>query len=210
MSEDLGKRGQIPTSTWYDRYPKIFKKSSEVILRKELKILSYGCSSGEEAATLADKYFAEDTHKIIGVDINDDVITKAKHTNRHSSRVEFFNNKDILLKNFAPFDVIFAMSVLCSYPPTKTVDDCSELITFDSFNDSVAALDNLLKKDGILCIINSNFYFEDSDVSDKYLEVMSSKACGADVLIVPRFDKKNKRVELEDDYYGVIFRKIKD
>ncbi|MGG7620247.1 hypothetical protein [Bacillus coreaensis] len=59
---------QTTSLTYMDRYPKIFTACQKYFEGKEdIKILSYGCSTGEEVLTLR-RYFPN--AQIIGVDIN--------------------------------------------------------------------------------------------------------------------------------------------
>ncbi len=63
---------QAANNTRYDRYPEIFRTARLAAGPQPLRILSFGCSTGEEPRTLAEKYFA--TSQILGVDVAPDVL----------------------------------------------------------------------------------------------------------------------------------------
>jgi len=68
-------QNQISIATWYNRYPEIFSELTKIINNPN-KILSFGCSTGVECNTLSDLYYSKS--KIIGLDINKEVISKNK------------------------------------------------------------------------------------------------------------------------------------
>lgn len=82
------------------------------LLPSASKILSFGSSTGREAATLALQYFPDAT--IFGVDIDDDVVAEAEQYTSslsHDPGFIFFNGLKTSIQSFAPYDFIFANSV---------------------------------------------------------------------------------------------------
>ncbi len=163
------KAHQISTYTKMDRYPLIFQECKKYFDNRNssiIKILSFGCSIGDECATLA-KYFPY--MNIYGTDINDHVLELCQK--------RFLNND---LMHFMPFeklprtgfDMITCMSVFCKWPDTKTSND---IYPFDKFEQSLIALDRLLNVDGLLIIYNANYKFEDTKIYRNYRPIHIGK-----------------------------------
>lgn len=137
---------QGPNRTALNRYPEIFAAAAAAAPDAR-RILSFGCSSGEECVTLADYFPAA---KIIGAEINPVILLKAlKH---RSKRIRFVYASDHILRKLAGFDLVFCMAVLRSaghYP-------------FDIFEERALFLETLVRPGGILVIHNSPYRFGDT------------------------------------------------
>ena len=178
---------QISNVTEYNRYPVIFRECAKYFFGKKPSILSFGCSDGREVKTLRDLYFYDSV--IDGVDISKQVIEECKNLHL-DEKISFYNSEEF---RGSRYDLIFCMSVLCRWPQTEHLSDCSQEYTFEQFETQVLALDKLLNENGLLVIYNANFLFTDTVLKNKY-RVMES-----DVLVesgfVKKFDKKNKAIE---------------
>ena len=152
---------QISIFTSYNRYPEVFNFVYNNYNKNNLKILSFGCSDGSEVRTLKNIYFK--TATIHGFDINTNVIDEAIKENTYND-IKFFNNYDNLMPY--DYDIIFANSILCSYPSKDNY-------TFDIFEKTIISIDKLLKNNGILIILNSNYLLKESCIGNKYLEIES-------------------------------------
>jgi len=150
------ERNQISTRTEYDRHPSIFSEVKSIIPNPK-NILSFGCSYGLECKSIQEKYFPN--VKQVGFDINKDVIQQNLKNNQYSN-IDYIDNLDGL--NYK-FDLVFAMSVLCRW---NSGDDLS--YKFDTFNDTLKIIDQLVADNGYLCIVNSTYLFTDSQVASKY------------------------------------------
>ena len=85
---------QIPNTTALNRYPEIFACAANAAPDAR-RILSFGCSTGEECVTLASYFPAA---QIVGTDINPLNLLKAlKHRN---DRVRFVYASDRILSGF--------------------------------------------------------------------------------------------------------------
>ena len=122
---------QGPNKTSLNRYPEIFA-AAVALLPAAFRILSFGCSTGEECVTLAD-YFPAAT--IIGTDINPLNLWKARKF--RSERIRFVYAVDRLLKSLSPFDAVFCMAVL----RTPQREHISEHYPFDRFEERVTFLE---------------------------------------------------------------------
>ena len=124
-------RVQISHSTKPDRYPRVFQICAELVRTAGFvppKVLSYGCSTGEEAHTLAMKYFPD--AEIVGLDVSVEAIDRARETYPNLPRVHFDISNEIALRSAGPFSIVFAMSVLCRWPESRSIDNIKDMFPF--------------------------------------------------------------------------------
>jgi hypothetical protein len=185
---------QISHATKYNRYPDIFQACVEYFDR-DINILSFGCSDGTEVKTLRELYFP--TSNIHGVDISQKMVdqcnTKLKDDNTR------FTLPDKLDKNY---DLIFCMSVLCRWPQTEKINDCSSEYKFSEFETQLSILHDNLASGGLLVIYNSNFCFFESKIYPLYYPLTKEFP---DSGFVHKFNSENKKVNI--NYRDCIFIK---
>lgn len=185
-----------------NRYPDIFNLCRDYwnkLEQENLNILSFGCSTGEECFNLL-RYFP--LSNITGVDINKVSIDKCNKKNVYKNLSFMYSNYENI-KFKSPFDIIFCMSVLCRYGVGN--DDYK----FSEFNGVLQELDNLISKNGLLVIYNSNFRFSDSDIYHKYNPLNSYRIKESG--FVPKFDKNNNKLNNDlCNYKYCVFTKIKE
>lgn len=169
---------QTHTTTNLDRYPDIFQYVKS-IFPNPLNILSFGCSSGEECFSLQ-KYFPQSN--IFGVDINNEALELAKSNNKFEL-VKFFNSIDVVPN----VDIIFTMSVFCRWPETSDLEH-NNIYHFNDFNEEILSLDKKINNNGLFVIYNSNYYFSETSVSEKYSYIDVSLRDE----FVRKFDKNGK------------------
>jgi chemotaxis methyl-accepting protein methylase len=180
---------QIADTTRGNRHPDLFHFCQEQLKNKRgLKILSFGCSTGEESFSLRE-YFPDAS--IFGCDINRKSLSIAQKNNTDDNIKFFLSNEDNLLKN-GPFDLIFALSVLCKEPECRVVADIAKIFPFQLFNTITESLDTVLNNNGLLVIRNSNYMFEDTISFKNYECLFSSKNQ------FPVFDKKGHKKDLPE------------
>jgi hypothetical protein len=198
---------QTTPATWIDRYPAIFS-ACQVYFgeKKALRLLSYGCSTGEEVLTLR-KYFP--SAFITGVEINRRSLAACRKR-EVDERVAFIYSESAAIANRGPFDAIFCMAVLQRTPHAiveRGVTDLTRIYPFEKFDRQIGELDGLLEKDGLLVIRHSQYRFEDACVAWKYVPVETA-ADGADV--GPRFGRDSRRLsEVAGAPIGSIFAKVR-
>ena len=149
-----------------NRYPRLFE-----IVARELKnipnpkILSFGCSTGEEVFTIRE-YIPHS--EIIGVDINHRAISLAKKS-APLGALHFFHYLDKEWTLNAPYNCIFALAVF-QKPEHRDFQRKTALgsFTFDKFKEIFEIFDSLLEPGGILVIEHSDFSFRDLPISKKY------------------------------------------
>lgn len=183
---------QDKTNTGVNRYPEIFKYCREIFPFPD-RILSFGCSSGEEVETLA-MFFG--ISEIYGVEINDEMVETCRLKFKHIDRIKISKIVESI-----SYDFIFCMSVFCRWPDTMDIESCEGIYEFDAFDSKLSDLDRRLNIGGYFVIYNSNFIFEQSSISDKYTSIGDWKESG----FVHKFGKDN--LKSKEVYTGCVFRK---
>lgn len=165
---------QPDPDTSFDRYPRIFRfVQSRLGDNADLNILSFGCSSGEEAFSLR-QYFAVATIK--GIDINAGSIALCrKRLKRHpDAKLSFAVAGSTHAERTASYDAIFCMAVLRhGRLAAPGVTRCDHLIRFADFAAVVEDFARCLKPGGLLIIRHSNFRLRDTPVSAAFEPVLS-------------------------------------
>ncbi|SMG42239.1 Methyltransferase domain-containing protein [Marivirga sericea] len=195
---------QLTSTTKYNRYPKIFSAMQEYVTRhwpeQEIKILSYGCSEGEECFSV-NEYLKESS--ILGVDINKSNLLKAKKKN-DTKNIKFAESTHSNIETGGKYHAILCMSVLCRWEDTKDMNNCEKIYPFRKFEETVSFLSDQLLENGILIIYNSNFMFEQTEVGKEFkiLDVKGEDNSGN----VHKFDKKNERYT--SSHKAIIYQKL--
>ena len=111
-----------------------------------------------------------------------------------------------ILNAWAPFDIVFAMSVLCAWPHSRDLPEISGLYKFSEFEENVSLLDGLLRKGSLLVIWNASFRFTDTHISERYesMPIPNISESG----FVKKFGADNMELE-KQDYRLFIFRKVR-
>ena len=191
-------------TTSEDRYPEIFQHVLEQVGDgADLRILSFGCATGEEVFSLR-SYFQQAT--IVGLDINPLNIAVCRFRLRRigDAKLHFAVAGSTTREASASYDVIFAMAVFrhgnlnSSPPPPK----CDHRIRFADFEESVTDLARTLKPDGLLVIEHAMFRFADTLVAAGFEPVFSQKLAGG----APLYGRYNCILP-DANYPDVVFRK---
>ncbi|ESQ74710.1 hypothetical protein ABAC402_12455 [Asticcacaulis sp. AC402] len=135
---------------------------------RPLRILSFGCSSGEECLDLADIF---PNAVIKGVDLDDKALERAAAISH--DRISIEKSTYEAISSGGPYDLILAMSVLCRYPLPKGVVNIKDVYKFGVFIDTINLLHDSLKPGGLMCIYNSMYFFDDCPVSLDYVPLVS-------------------------------------
>jgi SAM-dependent methyltransferase len=191
-------------TTSEDRYPEVFRQVRERVGDgTNLRILSFGCSTGEEVFSLR-RYFPEAI--IVGLDINPHNIRvcRFRRWRLGDKRMKFAVAGSTAGEASASYDAIFAMAVfrhgdLTTSPPPPT---CDHLIRFADFEQSVTELARTLKPGGLLVIQHAMFRFADTRAAAGFETVLSVKVDEK----VPLYDRDDC-ILIDADYPDVVFRK---
>ncbi|WP_394184132.1 class I SAM-dependent methyltransferase [Metabacillus halosaccharovorans] len=182
---------QTTPLTYMDRYPIIFSACKDYFGgKKDIKILSFGCSTGEEVLTLR-SYFP-DTY-IVGADINKRSIAKCRKLPA-DNKITFIHSSYSDIQKHGPFDAVFCMAVLQRKPhyiAAKGISSIKKIYPFEKFEKQVIELDGLLKEQGILTVHFTQYSLMDTSVAYKY-EAMGNYNQGD--YRSPVFDKNSQLV----------------
>lgn len=167
---------QLNNATDSDRHPDIFTTARELVANEkidEINILSFGCSTGKEPYVLATKYFRG--ARIVAVDISAAVLEIAKTEHSIPGTITYDLSSPENIKKHGPYDVIFAMSVLCRWPDLAGQSDASDLFPFSKYLELVTVLRDNLRKGGLLVIYNASYDFSHVDFIDEF-EIVKTPA----------------------------------
>lgn len=182
---------QPATVTSEDRHPELFDRVAALLVGVEAPaILSFGCSTGEEVFTLAQRF---PTATVRGIDINPACIRAARRSlaANPDPRLSFARADSAQGEPPASYDAIFALSVLRhGRLDAELPDDCSAILPFARFAAAVAVLDACLKPGGVLTIWGSHFRFADLPLAAHY-DVIFSRAARSDL---PVYGSDNRRL----------------
>jgi Methyltransferase domain len=192
---------QLTSTTEVNRYPELFAALKDLTPAKHPRVLSYGCSTGEECASV-ESYL--DPIAVIGADINESNLRIARQR-VDSPRIQFIESTPERLRAHAPFHIILCLSVLCRWEDTRDVEDCSDIYPFEKFASAIAFLDTLLSAGGLLVIYNSNFRFEDTETFTRSRYTPMPTPGIPDSGFVHKFDRANQRSR--DPHATCVYRK---
>ena len=163
-----GKVHQTTPATALNRYPVIFSACRDYFEgRHGIRILSFGCSTGEEVITLRD-YFLDAV--IIGAEINKHSLEICRKR-RPDDKMIFIESTDEEIKRNGPYDAVFCMAVFQREPhqiTEKGITDLSGIYPFSKFEKQVCALDQYVREGGLMVVHFSQYDFRDTRAASKY------------------------------------------
>ena len=173
-----------------DRYPRIFAACRDYFAgASDLRVLSYGCATGEEVLTLR-RYFPGAI--IVGAEINAHCLAVARKL-AVDDRIAFIESDSAAIRSRAPFDVIFCMAVLQRTPMQVTargIQDLKGIYPFEKFDAKVTELDSWLKQGGLLVIHYSQYAVSRATVGPNYEPLLTARHIVDDS---PKFDRESRR-----------------
>ncbi|PEQ95201.1 hypothetical protein CN481_04920 [Bacillus sp. AFS006103] len=196
---------QTTSYTQMDRYPAIFSSCREYLADKQdVKILSYGCSTGEEVLTLR-RYFP--TAHIVGAEINKHSLAICRKL-PVDEKINFIHSTPNEIEKQGPFDAIFCMAVLQRKPHSiaeKGITSLKKIYPFEKFEQQIFELDGLLNPNGLLVIHYTQYSLQDTTAASKYVALGSHNQNN---YASPVFDK-NSNIVKNPEPQNTIFIKVK-
>ncbi|MBL4702491.1 MAG: class I SAM-dependent methyltransferase [Phycisphaeraceae bacterium] len=157
---------QVANFTKMDRYPLLFNACRMYHINKPaLRLLSFGCSTGEEVLTLG-QYFPQ--AQIVGVDINPWNIKTAQQR-CDQPRMSIYHTDDPAWQMQDGYDAIFCLAVLQrTENRTQNPQSSGEIYPFSRFDHQLTQLDSYLKQEGLMTLDEADYRFEDATVAEHY------------------------------------------
>lgn len=190
----IARQIQREVHTAFDRYPDLFRAAQALsgILTggRRLKLLSFGCSRGEEVLTLR-RYFPD--AELFGCDVNEEMLAVAQ---RNAGRVAtIFRSDEESARRHGPFDVIVALSVLCVYG--RDEKSIAKAFPFRVFEDTVGFLHSCLSETGLLAIYNASYAVSDTSVANQLTPILHPAII--ENSFVTRYDTASRMVARRDE-----------
>jgi hypothetical protein len=192
---------QYRNYTCENRYPALFAICRDYFKnRQNVKILSFGCSTGEEVYSI-NSYLPQAT--IIGTDINPYNLRQCKKK-KAKKNIRFIHTLSEEYQYSKNFDAIFCMAVLQHIKNREEVNVATKF-TFQQFEKQLIALDEKLKVGGLLFIDKTDFDFAQTAIYGRYspLDLEGSRT----VIDRPLFNSNNVKVSEKNDCYKVFLKK---
>jgi len=171
---------QASGDTGFDRYPAIFAASRRYFEgRRNLNLLSFGCSTGEEVVTLRNHF--QDAF-IVGVEINPRSLAICRARSLDDRIVFLASDRDSVWRR-GPFDAIFCLAVLQRHPSKVARDapaNLAPIYPFARFDDQIRQFERMLKPGGLLVVHAKAYRVEDSTVADRFLPLENAPFLGPD------------------------------
>jgi SAM-dependent methyltransferase len=130
------------------------------------RILSFGCSTGDEPLTLT-RYCPRAMIDAIEINPRSLVIARDKAKAQGCTTIAFHLSGDP--PETGAYDAIFCLSVLRHGElDAISPERCSEILPFARFDQTLVAFDRVLRTGGYLYLWGSNFRFADSRIAQRY------------------------------------------
>jgi hypothetical protein len=162
-----------------DRYPEVFDflkaRMAEKPAKRRSRILSVGCSSGEEIDAIRRRL---PEAEIVGVDISRESIDlcSARFPDVQFFCADFFSETPLRFER--KFDAILVLSVLCKWPACNRLNNLSALYRFSEFESAIDRLDAHIEIGGLLVLVNTNYAFSDTRIASRYQAIANLKTSG--------------------------------
>jgi SAM-dependent methyltransferase len=190
-----------------NRYPRIFTFVAKRLAHgSKLRLLSFGCSTGEEVFSLR-TYFPGAFIKGIDINAANIAVCRGRHRRRgNDPAIEFEQNFSAAGEVANSYDGVFCMAVF-QRPPLRSdpaIATCEPHLRFSDFERTVAGLAACVKPGGYLVIRHSMFRFTDSECARDFRLLLSVPF--SDVFS-PCFGRDNQRLP-DAVSEEVVFQKI--
>lgn len=156
-----------------NRYPKIFAFVQQTLgAENAVRILSFGCSTGEEVFSLR-SYFPHASIKGIDINAGNIAVCRRRIAKTPDAAISFEVAASTAAEPAGAYDAIFCMAVLRHGDlALPGVTRCDHLIPFAEFAQAIADLNRCLKPGGLLIVRHSNFRLCDAPAGAAFETVL--------------------------------------
>jgi len=190
------------TTTSLNRYPDELRAAAEALVTEAPRILSFGCSTGEELVSLREAFPGATIH---GVDVNPLAVRAARR------RVADDPRTTVSRAGEAPddtYDVVLALAVFRHAALNDAPPSCAGVLAFADFDRTVSALGACVVPGGVFVIRHANFRFGDTATASGFEAVSTGYAsAGEGGLPTPLYDAEDRLIGVEPRDDGV-YRKL--
>lgn len=200
---------QPHATTAANRYPDEFAAIAAALEVDDPRILSFGCSSGEELLSLRSSF---PTAQIHGIDVNPLAVRTARKrvaAAGQSGAITVARGGDASAEAASSYDVVLALAVfrhadLNDGPPT-----CEPVLRFADFERTVGGLAACVRPGGLLVLRHANFRFTDCACAAGFEAVSTGYlSAGEGGLPSPVYGPDNLRLDFEARDDG-IYRRLR-
>ena len=185
--------------TAFDRYPDEFRAIASLV--EPRRVLSFGCSSGAELATVR-RYFP--AAEIRGIDANPLAVRRARSMMRDDERVEVVRATDAAGEPPASYDLVLAMAVFRHGALNSAPPRCDHVLRFADFERTVTGLARCVRPGGLLVLRHANFRLGDTAVAGEFEPVATGfVSAGADGSTTPLYGPDDRLLRAADRDDGV-------
>lgn len=191
---------QFSNFTKLNRYPVLFSIAQGYFTNySKLKILSFGCATGEEVESLS-IYLPQ--AQIVGADINPWCL---KEATKRCPKHRFVHSQSPQFEALEGFDAIFCLAVFQHSANRHDINQKKSEYLFTQFEEQLSVLDKKLNPNGLLFIDHCDFNFLETSLSKQYriADVQPNRISRNR----PLFNKHNQKVSITQQNFR-IFRKI--
>jgi SAM-dependent methyltransferase len=159
-----------------DRYPWLFEFARAHLRDADnLRLMSFGCSRGEEVFSLR-RYFPAALIKGIDVNARDVAIAANRAHAEAASGLCFTTAADTSAEPSAHYDAIFCLAVLVHGDLTaRRAERSDPTLQFENFERMVQDFARCLRRDGLLFLHTTNFRFSDTRVAHDFDVVLEAQ-----------------------------------
>lgn len=191
---------QVNWQTCMHRHPCIFSKVRDILIekaeRRRPRVLSFGCSTGEEVRSLR-QVGAQQKWVVHGLEVKADLVQQAQladPTGLYAS-----SPLDLCRESY---DAVFCMSVLCRFPDGT--------FTFSEFEKAADVVSAFVAPGGILIIYNAQYRFMDSQAGKNFEPLVEeSKLCGGSGFVPKKTPQGTLLSSEETRDAPLMFRRVK-
>lgn len=187
-------------TTWADRYDAIFADLSARLASVDaVRILSFGCSTGEEVASLR-RHLPEADIKGLDISAERIAICRATLPQAMAGRTRFEVGDSVRNEPDAQYHAVLAMAVFRHGHLNDRSLRSNTLLAFDRFEREVTEMARIVRPGGFLVLRHANFRFCDTAVFSDF-ETLADAKCGT-----PLFDPSGARLP-DQRREAILFRK---